>query len=128
MVVAKDAIVDPDCAMRSLMGFAEGASNPVPVPVEGTNRTITQTVGKIDMNLVPALDTDGDGIEAIPMDTGRDEVASPTTDKGDTEDGEEVGDFTRIVNPSLVVEVALEEVEDGGDEFHNRKETTLDYL
>lgn len=121
LVVAENTFIDPHSPKGSFVRFAEGASNPIPIPIERTNLAVAEAIRKIDMDFVAALETNRDHVETIPMDTRGDKIPCPTTDKGDSEKGEEVGDFTRMVNPSFVVEVAVEEF---GDGVHNENENS----
>jgi hypothetical protein len=128
-MVAEDTTVEEDGSMRSLLSLAILTGKPVPVPMEGTGLTTGEGHGKIDHDLVLEVETDGDGLHPIQMDAGTDEVASGSKDKLETEEGEHIGFLTRSHTfPCVEVEVAVEEGEDGGDDFHNRKETTTDYL
>jgi hypothetical protein len=128
-MVAEDTTVEEDGSMRSLLSLAILTGKPVPVPMEGTGLTTGEGHGKIDHDLVLEVEADGDGLHPIQMDAGTDEVASGSEDKGETEQSEEVGFFScGCASPDVEVEVAVEEGEDGGDDFHNRKETTTDYL
>jgi hypothetical protein len=128
-MVAEDTIIEVDGSMRSLLSLAILTGKPVPVPAKGTSPTTDEGLGKIDHDLVLEVETDGDGVHPIQMDAGTNEIASGSKNKLETKEGEHIGFLTRSHTfPCVEVEVTIEEGEDGGDKFHNRNETTTDYL